>query len=41
MAKAKYAMLTYYKNNKNQYVYYDKYEGNYIDHLNILKDSNI
>ena len=42
MVKAKYAMLTYYyKNNKNQYVYYDKYEGNYIDHLSILKDSNI
>ena len=41
MVKAKYAMLTYYKKHQNKYIYYDKYEGNYIDHLSILKDSKI
>jgi hypothetical protein len=38
LAKAKYAMLGYYKKYKRQsnYIYYDQYENKYIDRLSIL-----
>ena len=38
LAKAKYAMLGYYKKYKKRsnYIYYDQYENKYIDHLSIL-----
>lgn len=38
MVKAKYAMLNYYKKHQNKYIYFDKYEKKYSDHLNILRD---